>query len=74
MKAKFDIIGNDLYWEVTFFRDDEWFKCKWVGYDDDNWWLNVSPNMKRRTFTGNKGSKITLEIDFVTCKVKEIEL
>jgi hypothetical protein len=75
-KAKFDSSRNDLYWTVTFLvwdgKQHEYFKGEWTGYDDDNWWHNVAPSRKRKTVTGDKGTKITLEIDFETCKVTEI--
>ena len=74
-KAEFDSYFNDLFWKVTFFDftgKAEYFKAEWVGYNDDNWWNNVAPSKKRQIITGDRGTKMTLEIDFETCKVTEI--
>ena len=75
-KAEFEALRNDLYWTVCFFDynngESEWFKFEWVGYDDDYWWNKVSPTKTRQTRTGDKGHKITLEIDFRKCMATEI--
>ena len=81
-KAKFKALGNDLYWDVHFMeerRDErdrfigfEWFRTEFTGYNDRYWWNNVAPKNNRRTITGDKGTIITLEIDFETCTVKEV--
>ena len=45
MKAKFEAMGNDLFWELYHFdyKNHEWFECKWYDYNDANWWGNVAP-------------------------------
>ena len=72
MKAKFEAMGNDLFWELYHFdyKNHEWFKYKWYGYNDANWWGNVAPKQKIKDVVGDKGTTKTFEIDFNTCEVK----
>lgn len=70
--ADFSIIRNDMYWEVSVFKGGEWFHCRWDGYNDSNWWENVAPKVRRKTFKGKNGTEITLEIDFNTNIVNEV--
>ena len=71
-KVRFECLGNDLFWDCCFWKENEWFHCSWTGYDDDYWWNNVAPTKKIQTVTGNNGTKVTVEIDFHTFEVKEI--
>ena len=81
-KAKFNALDNDLFWKVHFMkerRDErgrligfEWFRTTFEGYNDDYWWKNVAPKITRQTITGDKGTELTIEIDFRTCVVKEV--
>ena len=39
-KARFNKVGNDLFWEI--WDDDTKSFVKWMGYDDTIWWNNVA--------------------------------
>lgn len=77
-KTEYDKLQNDLFWSFCeLFETDkglEFFKHKWVGYNDDNWWNNVATKDENRIakVIGDKGTVIYLKIDFKTGIVKEI--
>jgi hypothetical protein len=66
IKAEFSHLGRDLYWKLWAGSGDK-FIC-WVGYDDANWWKNVSPTEHTRTRTGQGTGRI-FTIDFDTNEV-----
>lgn len=76
--ADFTIYERDMRWyflQARWRKDGglEWFKAKWTGYDDSNWWNNVAPSMRRQKCTGDRGTTVVLEIDFDTNLVVEVE-
>jgi len=63
--ADFDRHRNDLYWKV-WAGDDKFIR--WIGYDDANWWNNVSHAEHVRTRVGPATGRV-FTIDFATCEV-----
>lgn len=60
MKARFNKIGNDLFWEF-FDRASESY-VKWTGYNDDYWWNNVSISKEFQVKKGYRLNPRTCEI------------
>lgn len=56
--ATFSAIRNDMFWRYYSLTDGEF---RWVGYNDDYWWDNVSVDPKWATQTGKSGRKYTLD-------------
>ena len=75
--AEFQRLGNDLYWDfcrLIYQPENEQEKIhfchvKWIGYDDNYWWNNVSLKEKEG-ICPKCGRKYA--IDFKTNKVIEI--
>jgi DNA-binding XRE family transcriptional regulator len=64
--AEMDMLGNDIFWSFhTPYPDCE--KLIFTGYNDDNWWRNVSNTATVRRQTDKCGRE--WEIDFRTCIV-----
>lgn len=71
-KAKFQRLGQDLFWEfmeIDFDGGCKFVTVRWQGYDDPFWWLNVAPT--REIAVGSNGRKY--KIDFCTNDVVEVE-
>lgn len=69
-KAKFESLGNDLFWDFCKYDDsmpDHFIELKWYGYNDANWWDNVSPNAGVVEQGGRR-----FRIDFMTDDVYEV--
>lgn len=76
--AECTIYGRDIFWKFHQMRWTkdlklEWFKAKWTGYNDANWWDNVAPSQRQQKCTGELGTVAVLEIDFRTGRVVEVE-
>lgn len=63
--AEFNQSRNDLYWKLWAGPDKF---IRWTGYDDSNWWDNVSPTEHARTRKGEVTGR-TFTIDFETGEV-----
>lgn len=76
-KAKFDCIGNDLYWECWLFSCDEnneleFFHMFWIGHKDNFWWENISEKVSTVTCKGDKGTIKKFKLDYKTLVVTEV--
>ncbi len=76
--AELSVYSRDIFWNFLQARwtkegGMEWFKAKWTGYNDRNWWNNVAPSMRRQKCVGDRGTTVVLEIDFDTNLVVEVE-
>ena len=65
-KAKFQASRNDLHWSL--YTIDDGF-IRWTGYDDANWWDNVSVRPEAYIKIGQKTGTRYI-IDFKTCEVR----
>ena len=76
--AEFKIHRNDMFWSLTDLAWDgdnyEFFRCRWTGYNDSNWWDNVATKEENQTITvtGDKGTVRKYRIDFHTNIVTEV--
>lgn len=69
-KAKVESLGNDLFWDFCKYDSsmpDHFIELKWSGYNDANWWDNVSPNADVVEQGGRR-----FRIDFMTDDVYEV--
>ena len=69
-KAKFESLGNDLFWDFCKYdgsMPDHFIELKWSGYNDANWWNNVSLNADVVEQGGRR-----FRIDFITDDVYEV--
>lgn len=62
LQAKFSQSRNDMYWTAWDTVDGY---VRWTGYDDANWWDNVSTRPAAFTRTGPKSGK-TYTLNFET--------
>ena len=77
LRATFYIHRNDMFWECCTYIETEaspfeWFQLKWIGYNDDNWWDNVAPDVCVKEFIGDHGTKKKFRIDFHTMLIVEL--
>ena len=61
MKAEFSSLGRDLFWKLPILEyygnSNAYFEIlRWTGYDDANWWNNVS-NKEQFQIKGAKNGK-----------------
>lgn len=54
--AKRTQLGNDIFWELAV--HEEGCDLKWTGYNDHNWWQNVSNTDAFRNVVGPKTGKV----------------
>lgn len=73
-KATLTQYSNDLFWicYITDYKNNEWYKIKFYGYNDSYWWDNVSEKARRTTAKGDKGTQKTFELDYKTLEVVEL--
>lgn len=65
LKAKFGCNRNDMHWSLYDLKDGF---VRWSGYDDANWWNNVSVLERTRTRAGKETGRKYV-IDFKTSEV-----
>jgi len=65
-KAKFEALRNDLHWEL--YTSEDGF-IRWTGYNDANWWDNVSVRPEAKIKIGKNSGRRYI-IDFKTCEVR----
>lgn len=66
-KAEFDQHRNDMSWRFYAGEDGT---IRWSGYDDSNWWNNVSPTDHAR----NRVGKVTGRTYRLDHETNEIEI
>lgn len=75
-RAEFRISRNDMFWNccIIDFDDDayEAFHIRWSGYNDANWWDNVSKRASVVTCEGDKGTERKFKLDYKTLDVVEV--
>ena len=75
-KAEFNISRNDMYWRSCMYTHEdgefEWYHVKWYGYNDANWWDNVSENASIVTCKGDKGTEKKFKLNYKTLEVIEV--
>lgn len=78
IKMEREYMRNDIFW--TFCRmyktskGYEFFHYKHWGYNDDNYWNNVIPNLdKIVTVIGDKGTEKKFNVDFIHNTATEVE-
>jgi len=64
--ASFDQLRNDLYWKL--YAGEDGF-IRWTGYDDRNWWDNVSPTDHARNRVGKVTGRV-FRLDHHTSQVE----
>lgn len=76
-RAEFSISRNDMFWRCCISDWDgeifEFYHIKWSGYNDANWWDNVSEKASITTCQGDKGTVKKFKLDYKTLDVIEVE-
>ena len=75
-RAEFRIYRNDMFWScciLDFDNNFEFYHIRWVGYNDDNWWDNVSEKASVVTCKGEKGTEKKFKLNYNTLDVIEVE-
>ena len=76
-RAEFGISGNDMFWSCCISDWDgeiyEFYHIGWAGYNDANWWDNVSEKESVVTFTGDKGTTRKFKLNYKTLDVLEVQ-
>ena len=75
-KAEFRISKNDMFWSCCILdmnNNFEFFHIKWDGYNDANWWNNVSEKASVKTCKGDKGTVKKFKLNYRTLEVVEVE-
>lgn len=75
-RAEFRISRNDMFWSCCIHDWDgetfEFYHIKWSGYNDANWWDNVSKKASITTCKGDKGTEKKFKLDYKTLDVIEV--
>lgn len=75
-RAEFRISRNDMFWNCCIHDWDgetfEFYHIKWSGYNDANWWDNVSEKASIATCEGDKGTEKKFKLDYKTLDVIEV--
>ena len=75
-RAEFSISRNDMFWNCYIYDWDgeiyESFHIRWSGYNDANWWDNVSEKASVVTCKGDKGTERKFKLDYKTLDVVEV--
>lgn len=63
--AKFNCLSRDLYWSVSgnYGKGQTYATLRWTGYDDANWWDNVSSSDQFIKQTAPNGKNYYLNVD-----------
>lgn len=75
-RAEFSIHRNDMFWNCCLLDCDnnfEFYHIRWSGYNDANWWDNVSEKASVVTCKGDKGTEKKFKLDYKTLDVVEVE-
>lgn len=76
-RAEFRISGNDMFWSCCIFDWNgeiyEFYHIRWSGYNDANWWDNVSEKASVVTCTGDKGTTRKFKLNYKTLDVLEVK-
>lgn len=75
-KAEFNIVRNDMFWRCCILDSNnkfEFFHIRWSGYNDANWWDNVSERASVATCKGDKGTVKKFKLNYRTLEVVEVE-
>lgn len=68
LRATQSISRNDLFWRCSFFLEDgTWVSLCWTGYNDANWWDNVSADAA--IATDSAGNRYRLHYDTLEVEV-----
>ncbi len=68
LQANFSQSRNDMHWSIYSLDDG---RIAWAGYDDSNWWDNVSPTDAARNRIG-KVTGLTYRLNHETNEVEVI--
>ena len=75
-RAEFRISRNDMFWSCCIHDWDgetfEFYHIKWSGYNDANWWDNVSEKASIAACKGDKGTEKKFKLDYKTLDVIEV--
>lgn len=73
-KAKLETIENDMFWSccIIDWCDFEVFHIKWTGYNDSNWWNNVSELASIVTCKGSEGTERKFKLNYESLDVIEV--
>lgn len=76
-RAEFRISGNDMFWSCCISDWDgeiyEFYHIRWSGYNDVNWWDNVSEKVSVVICTGDKGTTRKFKLNYKTLDVVEVQ-
>ena len=75
-RAEFRISRNDMFWSCCILdwgEVCEAFHIRWSGYNDTNWWDNVSEKASIVTCKGDNGTEKKFKLDYKTLDVVEVE-
>lgn len=76
-RADFSISRNDMFWNCCIYDWNgemyELFHIKWSGYNDANWWDNVSEEASVVTCKGDRGTERKFRLNYKTLDVIEVQ-